>query len=60
MQTYDDLIRLTRRCAKNAHLASSPAVARELWKMAQEYQRQAAALDSGNFADIGDPPWLAG
>ena len=56
MQTYEDLVELARICAKNAHIADMPEIARELWKMAQEYQRKAAALDSGRLPDIGPPP----
>jgi hypothetical protein len=29
-----------------------------LWKMAQEYQRKAAALDGGKLPDLGPPPYL--
>jgi hypothetical protein len=34
-------------CAKNARLSTEKGVARELWKMAQEYQAEAAELDNG-------------
>jgi len=47
---------LTGRLPKNAHHADMPEIARELWKMAQEYQRKAAALDSGKLPDIGPAP----
>jgi hypothetical protein len=30
--------------------------ARELWKIAQEYQAEAAKLDNGRMPDIGEPP----
>jgi hypothetical protein len=56
MQTYEHFVELAHTCAKNAHLATMPEVARELWKMAQEYQRRAAALDSGELPDIGPAP----
>jgi hypothetical protein len=56
MQTYEHLVELAHICAKNAHNASMPDVARELWKMAKEYQRKAAALDSGKLPDIGPAP----
>ena len=56
MQTYDDMVELARICAKNAQVTSMPRVARQLWKMAQEYQRLAAELDSGKLPDIGPAP----
>jgi hypothetical protein len=31
-------------------------VARELWKMAQEYQAESAKLDDGRLPDLGNPP----
>jgi hypothetical protein len=31
-------------------------VARELWKIAQEYQAEAAKLDNGRLSDIGNAP----
>jgi hypothetical protein len=31
-------------------------VAQELWKIAQEYQAEAAKLNGGTLPDIGDPP----
>jgi hypothetical protein len=43
-------------CARNAHRASNKQVARELWKMAEEYRAKAADLDNGMLPDIGDPP----
>ena len=33
-----------------------PIVARELWKIAQEYQAEAAKLDNGRLSDIGNAP----
>jgi hypothetical protein len=41
------------RCARGA---SNKQVARELWKIAQEYQAEAAKVDSDRVPDIGDPP----
>jgi hypothetical protein len=43
-------------CARNAHLSSNKQVAHELWKMAQEYQFEAAKLDDGRLPDLGTPP----
>ena len=59
MRAHDDMVKQARLCAKNAHQASMPDVARELSKMAQEYQRKAGKLDGGKLPDIGKPPpWL--
>jgi hypothetical protein len=44
---------ISARCARGA---SNKQVARELWKIAQEYQAEAAELDSDRVPDIGDPP----
>jgi hypothetical protein len=43
-------------CAKNARLSTEKGVARELWKMAQEYQAEAAELDNGRRPDLGTAP----
>jgi hypothetical protein len=43
-------------CAKNAHLSTEKGVARELWKMAQEYQAEAAELDNGGRPYLGTAP----
>jgi len=56
MRTYDELVNLARMCAHNARLTTSNAVATELWRMAQEYQLQAANLDEGKLPDIGPSP----
>jgi hypothetical protein len=53
---YDELAKLAQMCAINARMAKTKEVACELWKMAQEYQRRAADLDSGRLSDIGPPP----
>jgi hypothetical protein len=58
MQSYDDLVGLARICADNARLAGTSIVARELWKMANEYRAKAMALDSGTPIDVGQPPKL--
>ena len=56
MRTYCVVKRSnSRRCALgNARLSTSKQVARELWKMAQEYQAEAAKL--GKVPDLGNPP----
>jgi hypothetical protein len=56
MQTYADLVELANICAQQAHFTQTREVAQELWRMALEYQRKAAALDSGKLPDIGPPP----
>ena len=43
-------------CARCARLTSNKKTARELWKIAQEYQAEAAKLDSDRVPDIGEPP----
>jgi hypothetical protein len=57
--TYKEAVGLAKRCAFNARLALTKEAAAELWKMAKEYQEEAAKLDSGRKPDIGElPPWL--
>jgi hypothetical protein len=56
MHTYGEAVELARMCARNARISSDKRVARELWKMAQEYQAEAAALDDGRLPDLGSPP----
>ena len=53
MPTYDELVELARMCWREAH-RSRDDVARELRRMARQYQQQAAKLDSGKLPDIGD------
>jgi hypothetical protein len=56
MRTYYDVFKLAVMSVRGARSASSQQVARELWKIAQEYQAEAAQLDSDRVPDIGDPP----
>jgi hypothetical protein len=42
--TYEELVELTVLCARNARMTTSREVAEELWRMAKEYQAQAAQL----------------
>jgi hypothetical protein len=56
MRTYYDMFELAVMSARSARLASNKQVARELWKIAQEYQAEAAKVDSDRMPDIGDPP----
>jgi hypothetical protein len=46
------LVELARMCARNARIMTSRDVADELWRMAKEYQAQAAEM--GDFPVIGD------
>jgi hypothetical protein len=54
MRTYSEALELAIMSARNARLSTSKQVALELWKMAQEYQAEAAKL--GTMPDLGDPP----
>ncbi len=56
MLNYDELVELARLCAHNARIATSREVADELWRMAKEYQAQAAKLDGSTVPEIGDDP----
>ena len=56
MHTYSEVLELAMMSARNARCASTKQVARELWKIAQEYQAEAAKLDNGRMPDIGEPP----
>src|ERR1700733_4267057 len=56
MRTYDHMVELARVCARNAHVAGTPALASDFWKMAQVYQRKAAERVGGKFPDIGPGP----
>ena len=44
MHTYSEAVELASMSARNARSASTKQAARELWKMAQEYQAEAAKL----------------
>jgi hypothetical protein len=56
MRTYYDVFELAVMSARCARGASSKRVAQELWKIAQEYQAEAAKIDSDRVPDLGDPP----
>jgi hypothetical protein len=56
MRTYSEALELAKMCAKNARLSTDKRVVRELWKMAQEYQAEAAQLDNGRRPDLGNAP----
>ena len=55
MQTYSVLLEFARKFASQARVTTDREVARELWRMAIEYQDKAAALDNGKFPDVGLP-----
>jgi hypothetical protein len=59
MRTRRELIELAELCADQARLAQNEDVARELWRMAREFQQKAAQLDGSKLANI-DPlsHWL--
>ena len=56
MQTITDLIEIAKVLAIQSHVAASKEVARELWRLAKDYQVKAAARAGGRLPDIGDPP----
>jgi hypothetical protein len=56
MLIYEDLVELARMCARNARITTTREVADELWRMAKEYQAQAAEM--GYSPEIGDEPPL--
>ena len=58
MRPYQDLVELARQCALQSRIATNKEVAIELWKMAKEYQAEAAKLNGGKLPDIGDEALL--
>ena len=56
MHTYSEALKLALMSARNARFTSNKQTARELWKIAQEYQAEAAKFDNGRMPDLGDPP----
>ena len=56
MRTYGEALELATICARNARISTDKDVARELWKMAQEYLAEVAKLDNGRQPELGDPP----
>jgi hypothetical protein len=53
-KTYDALVKLALFCANQARTSTMKDAAREAWRLAVEYQDQAAAL--GEPPDIGKKP----
>ena len=59
MRTHQDAEELALTCARSARLASTKAVALELWRRALEYQAEAAKLNNGKKPYLGETPlWL--
>ena len=56
MHTYSEALELALISARNARFTSNKQTARELWKMAQEYQAEAAILGNGKLPYVGPPP----
>jgi len=56
MRTYKELVDLAISCADSSRLTTSPEVASQLWRMAMDYQEEAAKLNDGKLPNIGDPP----
>jgi hypothetical protein len=56
MPTHEDLAELAKICARHARVATNKDLASALWKMAEDYQSEAAKLDSAKSPDIGQPP----
>jgi hypothetical protein len=60
MRTYQNLVELARMSARQAWLTSNPEVADLLWRIAKEYQAQAAKHSDAAELNIGNPPpWAA-
>ena len=54
MQEYDDLVELARKCVKQAKATNYFDTAEQLMRLAMEYRKRAAELDSGRLPEIGD------
>jgi hypothetical protein len=54
MPTPDDLLELANICARQARAAKSRAAAAELRRMAKEYQKRAAELNSGKLPNLDE------
>ncbi len=55
VRTYKEAVELAQVCAPNARAAVTKEAAVELWRMAKEYQYEAAKLNGGRKPDIGPP-----
>jgi hypothetical protein len=56
MRTYEEAASLARFCANQARIATVQTLADEMWRLALEYQQEAAQLDNGNIPAIGEKP----
>jgi hypothetical protein len=56
MHNHKKAAELAVMCAHNARSSTSRDVADELWRMAKEYQAEAAKLDGTERVDIGEQP----
>jgi len=56
MRTYEEAANLARFCANQARLATVQTLADEMWRLALEYQQEAAKLDNENPPRIGARP----
>jgi hypothetical protein len=51
-RSYDELVELARICWRQSQVTQAQDVARELHRMAREYQQEAAKLDGGILPDV--------
>jgi hypothetical protein len=56
MHTFSEALELALMSARNVRFTSNKQAAHELWKIAQEYQAEAAKLGDGKLPDVGNPP----
>lgn len=56
--THAELAEMAQMCAANARAIRDKRAIAELWKMALEYQEEAARLNGGRKPHIGPPPTL--
>ncbi len=49
---YEEIIEVAKICASKARQKATKADAAELWRIAQNYQHRAAALNGGKLPDI--------
>ena len=56
MHNYKQAAELALMCAYNARSSTDREVTAELWRMAKEYQAEAAKLDGTEHVNLGEPP----
>jgi len=54
LERYEDLVELAKICLQQSRATKAKDVAAKLRRMANEYQRRAAALGGGTLPDIGE------